>query len=259
MLIKNMYSFYYSIQAEQFYGIPRKYFYENVLGDVNISLILVLLFILVLLSPTIIKKCLKVRISLFDAVVCSGMISISIHYILLLTVMQILDTFKLDYINNSKYLCIGILISIFCIMVLSFFVYIKLFTSGDSKLIDNTDIEKQEIQNTVKKRKILHTIFAVIFTFLVMSILLLFFSNIELPSNKKNYEVVQEKNNVKKIVVVDYKDFYILMDTKEIKKVKLKNNEEGNKLVFKKYRYELKRKENNKIIYYNFKQVEVQE
>ncbi len=144
-------------------------------------------------------------------------------------------------------------------MVLSFYVYIKLFTSGDSKLIDNTDIEKQEIQNTVKKPKILHTIFAVIFTFLVMSILLLFFSNIELPSNKKNYEVVQEKNNVKKIVVVDYKDFYILMDTKEIKKVKLKNNEEGNKLVFKKYRYELKRKENNKIIYYNFKQVEVQE
>ncbi len=100
MLIKNMYSFYYSIQAEQFYGIPRKYFYENVLGDVNISLILVLLFILVILSPTIIKKCLKVRLSLFDAVLYSGMISISIHYILLLTVMQILDTFKLDYINN---------------------------------------------------------------------------------------------------------------------------------------------------------------
>lgn len=102
MVIKNIYSFYYSIQAEQFYGIPRKYFYENVLGDVNISIILVLLFILMLLSPIIIKKWLKSRLSLLGAVAYSAMISISILEMLLLTVIQILDSFKLDYINNSK-------------------------------------------------------------------------------------------------------------------------------------------------------------
>ena len=109
--------------------------------------------------------------------------------------------------------------------------YIKLFTSGDSKLIDNTDIEKQEIQKTEK----VHVIFAFIFTILLGAILFLFFLNIKLPSNTKSYEVVLEDNNFKKIVVVDYKDFYILMDIKEIKKVKLANNEEGNKLIFKKY------------------------
>lgn len=251
MVIKNIYLFYYSIQAEKFYGIPRKYFYENVLGDVNISLILVLLFILMLLSPTIIKKWLKSRLSLLDAVAYSGMISIAILDILLLTVIQILDSFELDYINNSKPFGIGILIFIFFITGFSFYVYIKLFTSGD--------MPKQAIQNTIKKTEKLHITFAVIFTFLLGVILVLFFLNIKLPSNTKSYEVVLEENNVKKIVVGDYKDFYILMDIKEIKKVKLENDEEGNKLVFRKYYYELKQKENNKIVYTNFKQVEGQE
>ena len=241
MVIKNIYLFYYSIQAEKFYGIPRKYFYENVLGDVNISLILVLLFILMLLSPTIIKKWLKSRLSLLDAVAYSGMISIAILDILLLTVIQILDSFELDYINNSKPFGIGILIFIFFITGFSFYVYIKLFTSGD--------MPKQAIQNTIKKTEKLHIIFAVIFTFLLGVILVLFFLNIKLPSNTKSYEVVLEENNVKKIVVGDYK----------IKKVKLENDEEGNKLVFRKYYYELKQKENNKIVYTNFKQVEGQE
>lgn len=257
MVIKNVYLFYYSFRAEQFYGIPRKYFYENVLGDVNISLILVLLFILVLVSPTIIKKWLKRRLSLFEAVAYSGMISIVIFEIILLTVIRILDTFKLDYIINSKISQIGFLIFVFCITVFSFCVYIKLFMSEDSEIIENTYIEKQKIQNTNKKRKI-HIIFASICTFVVVGIVFLFLVNIEFPSNTKSYEVVLEKNDVKRIVVGDYKDFYILMDVKEIKNVKLKNDEEGYKLVFRKYYYELKQKENNKIVYFNFKQVEGQ-
>lgn len=259
MVIKNIYSLYYSIQAEKFYGIPRKYFYENVLGDVNISLILVLLFILMLLSPTIIKKWLKSRLSLLEAIAYSAMMSIVILEILLRTVIKILDSFELDYINNSKPFGIGILIFISCITGLSFYVYIKLFTSGDSKTIGNTDLEKQEIQNTIKKTEKLHNIFVVIVTILFGVILVLFFLNIKFPSNTKSYEVVLEENNVRKIVVGDYKDFYILMDIKEIKKVKLENDEEGNKLVFRKYYYELKQKENNKIVYANFKQVEGQE
>lgn len=141
MVIKNIYSFYYSIEAEWFYGIPRKYFYENVLGDVIIYLILVSLFILMLLSPPIIKKCLKKsRLSLLNAVGYSAVISIAIFEILLLAVIQIIDSFKLDYINNSKCWGIGILIFIFCITALSFYVYIQLFTREENKTSDNDDI-----------------------------------------------------------------------------------------------------------------------
>lgn len=209
-----------------------------------------------LLSPTIIKKWLKSRLALLDAVAYSGVISMAILEILLLTVIQILDSFELDYINNSKPFGIGILIFIFCITGLSFYVYIKLFTSGDSN--DNTDREKQETQNTIKKTEKLHIAFAFVFTLLLGAILLLFFLNIKLPSNTKSYEVILEENNVKKIVVGDYKDFYVLMDIKDIKNVKLENDEECNKLVFRKCHYELKQKENNKIVYVNFKQVEGQ-
>lgn len=73
----------------------------------------------------------------------------------------------------------------------------------------------------------------------------------------KNYKLLEDYD--KKIVVGEYKDFYILMDIKEIKKVKLENDEEVYKLVFRKYYYELKQKDKNKIVYANFKQVEGQE
>lgn len=66
------------------------------------------------------------------------------------------------------------------------------------------------------------------------------------------------ENNAKKIVVGDYKDFYILMDIKESENVKLENDKKGNKLVFRKYYYELKKKENLKIVYVNFEQAEGQ-
>ena len=103
MVNKNIYLHYYSTEAERFYGIPSKYFYENILGDINIKLIWILIFILILLSPPIIKKWLnKSKLSLLEALGYSGLISIIIFETLLLTAIQVIDSFKLDYINNSK-------------------------------------------------------------------------------------------------------------------------------------------------------------
>lgn len=257
MVIKNTYLFYYSIEAEQFYGIPSKYFYENILGDINIKLIWILIFILILLSPPIIKKWLnKSKLSILEASGYSGLISITIFEILLLTAIQVIDSFKLHYINDSKYCWIVILILILVVVAYSFYVYIKLFTRGDFKVIDNNGVSNQDIKNTDKKTETLYRKFAAIFIILFMAILFLFYSNVKLPYNTKSYEVVLVGNKAEKFVVGEYKDFYILMNIKEIKHCRLGNSTEESKLVFYKAYYELKKKENLKILYINFKQIE---
>lgn len=264
MIIKNISLYFYSIEAERFYGIPSKYFYENVLGDIITKLLWFLLLIIVLISPPIIKKWLKKsRLSFKEAVGYSGLISIVILYVLLLTAIQIIDSFKLDYVNNSMCWGIAILLFIFAVVVFSFYMYMKLFMRDDNKTINNNSVSNQEKknidenidENIDRKTKVSSAIFAGIIILLVMGILFLSYVNVKLPYNTKNYEVMLEGSKAKKIVVGEYKDFYILMDIKEIKHSKQGNNTKDSKLVFYKYYYELKKKENLKIIYINFEQI----
>lgn len=257
MVNKNIYLYYYSIEAERFYGIPSKYFYENILGDINIKLIWILIFILILISPPIIKKWLnKSKLSLLEASGYSVLISITILWALLLTAIQVVDFFKLDYINNSKYCWIVILILVFLVVICSFYVYMKLFTREDYKAIDNNGVSNQDIKRTDKKTENLYIGFATIFMILFMSISFLFYRSVKLPYNTKRYEVVLVGNKAEKFVVGEYKDFYILMNIKEIKHSRLGNNTGENKLVFHKDYYELKKKENLKILYLDFKEIE---
>ena len=257
---KNIYFFEYSIEAEKFYGIPSKYFYENVLGDINFSLILVFLFIVVLLSPSIIKKCLKKsRLSYLEAIGYSAVISVLILYILLTFAIEIIDKYRLAYINNSMVWMVVISILILGFTLVSFFVYIRLFTREDDKTTHDKDsIDNQETQNVKGETEKIFIVFPIIFVIVVTSLLFVFKENIKLPSNTKSYEVVLEENAVKKIVVGEYKGSFILMDVKKIENVKQEGDKKSTKLVFGKYFYELKEKENLKIGYVNFEQVEGQ-
>lgn len=261
MVIKNIYLYFYSIEAERFYGIPSKYFYENVLGDINIKLLLILLFIIVLISPPIIKKWLKKsRLSFIEAVGYSGLISIVILESLLLTGIQIIDIFNLDHVNNSMCWGIAILLLIFSVVVFSFYMYMKLFMRDDNKAINNNGVINQEntkIDTKIDtKTKASSVIFAVIIIIAFMGPLFLFYDSVKLPYNTKSYEVVLVGNKAEKFVVGEYKDFYILMNIKEIKHCRLGNSTEESKLVFYKAYYELKKKENLKILYIDFKQIE---
>lgn len=125
MGINNMYYFWYSDDAEKFYGIPHKYFFDRVLGDFTINLLIIMAIVLALLSPPIIKKWLnKSRLSLLDAVVYSAMISIVIFEMLIFAVIKIIDSIKL---NLNLYHLVGILIIIFLITALSFYIYTVIY------------------------------------------------------------------------------------------------------------------------------------
>jgi|GEM_PF-3231865 membrane protein len=255
MGIKNIYYFWYSLDAEQFYGIPRHYFYESIIGDVNIYLILILIFIIILLSPPIIKKLLKKRrISNLEAFGYSTIISMLIFYILLNCAIDIINSLKTEYLNNSKYLMIGIFI-IGIISLISFIVYINLFIKEDESVVEeNNYVTDKKIKNNAKKAGVVYLFFVLVFTIAVVGAIVVFFSKIKFPTNINTYEVVYEGNCQKKIVVGEYKEFYILMDI-----IKKEDEVIGSKLVFKKHFYELKRKDNLKIGNLKFEQIEGEE
>lgn len=252
MVIKNIYYFWYSLEAEQFYGIPRRYFYENILGDVNIYLILILIFILILLSPPIIKKWLKKRrTSNLEAVGYSFFISMLIFYVLL--------NFAIYVINGLKIKCLslrtGILIIIGIISLVSFFVYRKLFVEEDESILEeNNYATDKKSKIDTEKKGVVYPSFGIVFAIAVVCATVLFFSQIKLPPYINTYEVVYEDNCPKKIVIGEYKECYILIDI-----IKMEDEMKGRKLVFKKYFYELKEKDNLKIGNLKFEQVEGEE
>lgn len=248
MVIKNIYYFLYSLEAEQFYGIPRRYFYENILGDVNIYLILILIFILILLSPPIIKKWLnKRRISNLEAVVYSFIISMLIFYVLLNCAIYVINSLKMKYLDSM----IGILIIISIISLISFFVYIKLFVKEDESIVEeNNYVTDKKSKDDTEKKGVVYPSFSIVFAIAVICTTVLFLSQIKTPPYINTYEVIYEDNCPKKIVIGEYKECYILMDI-----IKMK----GHKLVFKKYFYELKEKDNLKIGNLKFEQVKGEE
>lgn len=253
MGINNMYYFWYSDDAEKFYGIPHKYFFDSVLGDFTINLLIIMAIVLALLSPPIIKKWLnKSRLSLLDAVVYSAMISIVIFEMLIFAVIKIIDSIKL---NLKLYHLVGILIIIFLITALSFYIYIQLFTREENISRDNNHKETKGTENAAKRTKLPVMIGVVVVIVFFPLVTFLYFS-VKLPSNTKVYEVTLDENDTPKIIVGEYKEYYILMDIKKIESIKKKDDKEIIKLVFIKYNYEFKKKEHLKIECIKFDQVE---
>lgn len=56
LFLNNVYSYFYSAFAEKFYGIPKKYFYNNVIGDFGVAVISLLVYFLILLYPFLVKS-----------------------------------------------------------------------------------------------------------------------------------------------------------------------------------------------------------
>ena len=213
----------------------------------------ILLIVLALLSPPIIKKWLnKSRLSLLDAVVYSAMISIVIFEMLIFAVIKIIDSIKL---NLKLYHLVGILIIIFLITALSFYIYIQLFTREENISRDNNHKETKGTENAAKRTKLPVMIGVVVVIVFFPLVTFLYFS-VKLPSNTKVYEVTLDENDTPKIIVGEYKEYYILMDIKKIESIKKKDDKEIIKLVFIKYNYEFKKKEHLKIERIKFDQVE---
>lgn len=100
--IKNVYSFFYALEAEKFYGIPHKYFYNNPIGDINVSIIFLIALAVILFSPAFITKILKKsRWGKLEAIAYSLLISLVIVSVLLNAVIQISKRLNMN-LSNSK-------------------------------------------------------------------------------------------------------------------------------------------------------------
>lgn len=112
----------------------------------------------------------------------------------------------------------------------------------------------KKVKMILKKKGVVYPSFGIVFAIAVVCATVLFFSQIKRPPYINTYEVVYEDNCPKKIVIGEYKECYILIDI-----IKMEDEMKGRKLVFKKYFYELKEKDNLKIGNLKFEQVEGEE
>ncbi|MDY4128276.1 hypothetical protein [Peptostreptococcus porci] len=245
VIIKNICYYFYSIKAEAFYGIPRHYFYENAFGDINIKLILVVIFVLILFLPLIVKNTRKkIIISRLEASGYSFIITLLIVQIFLDLMIGIIDVFNLTNINSCILWggVILILIFIFIVSIVSFCVFFMFFTSNyhsAEKEIDTKNSKETQTSNGIKEK--LNKTYMPIVIFSAFACIVLFVINIEFPDKKNDYEVVFEGSKPKKILVTEYKDCFILMDIEKI------DGKQEKKLFFKKSVYEISKKENLKI------------
>lgn len=259
--IKNVYSFFYALEAEKFYGIPHKYFYNNPIGDINVSILFLLALALILFSPTFITEILKKRIlGRLEAIVYSLLINLVILTVLLNAVIQISYRLNMN-LSNSKICGIPyeyiILLFILIITILSFYSFVMLFTKEKYNL-ENNDENLKSIKTGDENKKqdspiVLYTIIVVIVLFAGFFLVTSKFN----PSYIKSYEIILEESsdNTKEknlnVVVGEYKDYMILMEAV----VEDSNNPNDNKLVLKKYFYEFKGRKNTNIGFYMFKDV----
>lgn len=259
MIIKNFYSYVYSIKAEEFYGVPRHYFHENILGSVNINILFFVVCIFVIISPLLIKRAMRrKKLSNFEGIIYSLMVSLFVLQILFMSAIRLIDTLKIN-ISNKIFGIISIekiiLISIFIVFIISLYVYFKLFTSEDPNIEEKTE-EIKEMKRIIQDKHDLNAItimFATIIFVLLINIVFLIGSLFDINlENKKAYEVAEvkkidnlDKNEVM-LVVGYYKDKVMLMNIVD---------EKDNKIIFQKYSYEFEPIENLKMEFVKFENV----
>lgn len=169
---------------------------------------------------------------------------ITVIYILIYICVEITYKFNFEFNDNNMVAKI-ILTIIIIISGICFLIYMYLYTKEDNNIIIDKKINNTETKIHNKSFVIGVSIVAI----LSIAITIVYVLYVNNPSLKNKYEVVIEENIPKKIIVGEYKDYLILMDIKST---------DNDKLVFKKYFYELSRKESLKIVYINFEKVEGQ-
>jgi len=254
----------YSIKAEDFYGIPSKYFLNSIIDNKIMIFVTLCLYCVMLWLPFILKKLYRVKkLGIIESIFHSFVIACVTVPVVLMAIIRIIGIFNLGIESSVVLIVSGI------IFVLTFITYIYLFMKDISNA-RKEDLEKQESitneekveerndKNTKKTKKsktkevvasnnqekagalmrfkgffkeLLTIILAAVLTFVVLSALIITVDRIiEDPQNKTQYEIVTindgDKESEHQMAVVSYKNSKaILMDCTIITQAAINRNE----------------------------------
>ena len=249
-----MIHYFYSLNAEQFYGIPRSYFYDNLQIDYTMKLLTFIPYIMILLSPIIIKKYFN-KLKKLDSFAAS----IFPAFLVLSFWVNFCDSI---IINTLHILVQDSIFVVSCVVILIIFLILYFFAfSTDFSEHKNNDKQKVEIINDkndeieVIKTKVNNNfskfdviIFIAIFIVLVSICIMLYNSTLFTPKNKINYEIFEVGQSKYNVIVGTYKDSVIIMEGM----IEPSNNNSGSNLKITKYNYKIVSIEEKELEYCSF-------
>lgn len=239
--------YFYSLKAEQFYGIPKFYFYDNLQVEYIVNVAFFVTTIMLLFSPFMIKRFLKKnKLKFFESLVYSFLFAFLAFYLSLVFcvsfIMNPLHITGYDYI--LLFVCI-------VVAIISWVVYFFVFKTDlikhsidKQKTKEDKNKEDALVEPKTKKNIILLAFAIVTTTIIVIIMVLMFNSTLFTPNNKKNYEIIQVDKSEYNVIVGYYKNLAIIM--------KGKIRDSNSHLEIKKGYYKLESVEEKNLGYYSF-------
>jgi len=250
--------FFYSLKAEEFYGIPKFYFYDNLQLDYIMNVAFFIMTITLFLSPIMIKRFLKEnKLKTFESLVYSFLLA----FLAFCLSLEFCDLFIINILHITGYYSILLGVCI-VIAIISWVVYFFVFKTD---LTEHSNIDKQETKNNKNnknkkdapvelktKKDIIAFTFAVVTT-AIIGIIAVLMSNLTLftPNNKKKYEIIPVGKLECNVIVGYYKDSAIIMKGKR----DYRNSDSNSHLKIKKGYYKIGSIEEKDLVYYAFSSV----
>lgn len=244
--------YYYSIKAEQFYGIPRFYFYDNLQADYIMNVVFFMATVMFFFSPLMIKRFLKKnKLKISESIWYSFLLAFFVLYLsLAFCVSFIMNTL---HITGYDSVLLGVCI---VVAIISWFVYFNVFKTN---LTENPNIDEQKTKEDESKKdastkpktkkKIILIAFAIVTTTIICIIgVLMLNSPLFRPNNKKNYEIIQLGKLEYNVIVGYYKDSAIIMKGK----IDYQNSNSNSHLKIEKGYYKLESIEEKDLVYCSF-------
>lgn len=214
-MIASFKKYTYSLNAENYYGIPHRYFENNIISELIFIISFIIFLLAIYFIPLIIKYFSNkktFKITRFESIlypILTGFCNFYILYIFVVGIFNITGDYQ-AYIALAC-LAISILLGIFANKVLK---RINLKNNIEYETLDN-EKKKKSIEDLEYTKDLQNYLFIAISISLI--VLFLFFKRFSYdPSERKDYEFFNDQNGKSKIIIDNYNEKSITMDYYEI-------------------------------------------
>lgn len=245
--------FYQSLKAEQFYGVPKFYFYDNVALEYLVYVLILILTIMTFFYPNMIKKFFNTKkLNILNSLLYSFFLAffvfdLSINFCISFIII------KLNIIGYDCLLLISCIIISILTGIIYFFVFrtdLNIYSSNNKQKTYNDELKINYFKKNKTKEKVISLSFAIASIFIIFITIFPIFSSIQfIPENKKKYEIVEDINENFKVIVGYYKDLAICMEGK------ISHSNGGINLKIVRGEYKLESTKNKKLKYYIFDKI----
>lgn len=211
-MIASFKKYTYSLNAENYYGIPHRYFENNIISELIFIISFIIFLLAIYFIPLIIKYFSNkktFKITRFESILYPILTGFCNFYILFILLVSI---FNISYKYQIYILLLCLIISI----VLGIYSYKVMKRIYDKKIIYNKVQENEKNIGDVNYNKDIQD-YLIIALLISLSIVFLIIKRFSYdPSSRKDYEIFNDQNGKSKIIIDSNNEKAITMDYYEI-------------------------------------------